>query len=279
MKISRSEWLTITAFALSFLIAVLGLITPLVLLNGEERTLLKESGSLDTQGKAPISLSQNESLLPEVVMPGNDSYKDLLGRLLVWSNTDEKTVREAYSYELSMDEIAKLTHVTLESLRESGALPAFSELPPIFDARLSSNYIETFGAFEIEEQHKYIEVEGIKLPYDLGRWSLIWQSEEGYFITVEADAQTGRIFSVYLYLPNGEYDFSPGTALVMFAKYHGILESSYNVSYDTASQCLFCEEIVLSCDYKESADGVDIRIRAMTAEDYAGSISVETEKP
>ncbi|MBR3841943.1 MAG: hypothetical protein IKM38_01560 [Christensenellaceae bacterium] len=279
MKLSRSEWLTITAFALSFLIAILGLITPLALLYGEERALLKEGGSLDSQVKAPISLSQNESLLPEVVLPGNDSYLDLLGRLSVWSKSEEKTVREAYSYELSMDVIAKMTQAALESLRESGALPAFAELPPIFDARLSSNYIETFGAFEIEEQHKYIEVEGIKLPYDLGRWSLIWQSEEGYFITVEADAQTGRIFSVDMFLPEGEYDFSPGTALVMFAKYHGILESSYNVSYDTASQCLFCEEIVLSCDYKESADGVDIRIRAMTAEDYAGSISVETEKP
>ncbi|MBP3940467.1 MAG: hypothetical protein J6D00_03095, partial [Christensenellaceae bacterium] len=192
MKLSRSEWLTITAFALSFLIAILGLITPLALLYGEERALLKEGGSLDSQVKAPISLSQNESLLPEVVLPGNDSYLDLLGRLSVWSKSEEKTVREAYSYELSMDVIAKMTQAALESLRESGALPAFAELPPIFDARLSSNYIETFGAFEIEEQHKYIEVEGIKLPYDLGRWSLIWQSEEGYFITVEADAQTGR---------------------------------------------------------------------------------------
>lgn len=277
MKKRTNDFLSAAAFVLSFVIIIVGLLFPIVMVENKQEGLLGKSGSYNAADRAPLSVvpdsaekeeaKENEA---EVNSHGKDNIKYICAKLKVWELSADKHIREPYSYELDMYTAGELAEEGLRELMYFGALPTF-ELDKSFyfsSLKLSSNYIETFGAQEIEEKYKSVEIDGIALPYDLGRWDMLLANDNGEFVSLETDAETGKIISIYLHIQGEAYEFSPGTALVIFAKHHELLDNFVNINYDVDNTCLVCGEVTLKCSVAAEKGGTDIRLDIITTENY-----------
>ena len=252
MNNRRADLFTVLAYVLSFLIILAGVLLPVLFINSKQNSILSNTERLKLKSDLPYNLetSVDESL---VFPSDDDNYHDFLSRLELWEMNHDKSERSPYSYEMDLSEVYK---TCMAHIRQFNALGLITDPEPesfvIATYKISSNYINISGG-EVSEKYKTVLVDGVSLPYDLGRWDVTLRSNSGRLVNFELDALTGRIYSFALIFPSSDSITPSGTALALFAKMNGILEQTNSVSYDPINQFLYCKEIVLS--YTEQSDG------------------------
>lgn len=264
MNKRSSDTISSVAFLVAFAMIIAGLFLPIILIEGKQHRLFNMEGSIEADGAAPFKAELHDGEIETEY----DAYTDIRAGIMLWELSDDKREREPFSYEIGLDDAVKNLMNCIERV-DGGLLPELKNA----EGTLSANYIATSGAQEIDVKYKGVEVGGITLPYDMGRWKVTLSAEDGSRVTGELDAQMGRVYSMAFYLPaKPGMSFSANNMLVAFAAYHGIFDSSEELRYDSEALKLSCGELTFYCDMRQDEKAYELHfgIRLEKAEENAG---------
>lgn len=181
----------IFAFLLAAALILAGLIVPKILIEGQKETAFGNTQIIKMQGSAPISFIEDSDI----------SQSELISRLSPGSGTP--IVREPNQNELSMDAAFSTAKKEMQKLKDIGVIPDLhTQQYQLTSATLTANSGSDVAIWDI----KFVYYKG-------------GETEESGVLDI--DAETGKIYSLYLSYPQSDSISNRDRAL-LFAQYHGI---------------------------------------------------------
>lgn len=213
---------------LSLLIALIllgcGILVPSALLEFQEQQILRSKSIYPIEAQELESSGQNLSSSKE--------YQALYYRLVVWEiaikyQEHNKILSVPKEYELSQENAVEKSKQELSRLSELGACPRIDlDSFSLSEATLMGTEVNS-DSFILEEiiANGLVDLGQVDLSQRVSRWRIVWQHKTNTedCITIAMDAQTGKIYSCEI-MQSASFDFAFGEFLLMFGKYHDLLE-------------------------------------------------------